>query len=80
MARAPTEGELESCPWGVVPAKGREYVVAAACCGGCQDADQILDGHFACSFQADRLIAEGWREEARCLNGGWEAILSREVH
>lgn len=78
MARQPIDGEMEGCPWGIIPEKGREYRVAFACCGGCQDADEVLEGHSACSFQADNMIDAGWREEARCLNGQWEAILSRK--
>ena len=79
MARLPTDEEMESCPWGISPVKGREYRVALACCSGCQSAGKILDGHFACSCQADDMIADGWREEARELNGQWEAIVSKEV-
>lgn len=79
MARSPYPGELESCPWGITPSPSREYVMALACCGNCQEAGFVQDGHFACSCQADRLLAKGWREEARELNGQWEAVLSREV-
>jgi hypothetical protein len=78
MARAPYPGELESCPWGIAPLSGREYIIAPACCGQCSAPQRGKEGHFACSFQADDLAKKGWREEDRQLTeSGWEAVLSR---
>ncbi len=80
MARAPYPRELESCPWGIAPQSGREYIIAPACCGQCSATQRGQDGHFTCSFQADDLAKEGWQEEDRQLTeSGWEAVLSREV-
>ena len=78
MVRAPYPGELESCPWGIAPLSGREYIIAPACCGQCSATRRGQEGHFACSFQADDLAKAGWQEEDRQLTeSGWEAVLSR---
>jgi hypothetical protein len=70
--------EIHNYPWGLEPIPGMEYIEIEACCGACTEAGKDLPGHFACSGNVDTLLAQGWIEDARCLDGGWTALLHRK--